>query len=91
MDFTNHRYAELQYSTVNNKLNYSTVATVAPEVVLSNIVDLIKNPDYKPYYSAQLKKLGAARFMELTNKARAGSETPHVLFKWFLNNPEQVK
>ncbi len=91
MDFSTHRYRELQYSTVTSNLTHSTVATVAPEVVLTSISDLIKNQDYRPYYLAQLKKLGAARFMEVANKARSGSDTPHVLFKWFLNNPESIR
>lgn len=80
-----------QYS--NSKLNILTNSnsTVTTKEVLSNIADLIPNPDFNPWYAKHLRLLGVARFMELANKARAGSETPQVIFKWMLNNHRIVR
>ncbi len=95
MDFSNHRLNSYSNSTVNSdsslnkfKNSHSTVTT---KEVLSSITDLIADPDYAPWFAKQLKRLGSTRFMELANKARAGSETPQVMFKWMLNNNEIVK
>lgn len=81
MDFTNHPLNKQQYSTVNNNLI---------TVQYSNLTDLI-NEEYLPWYDKRRKQLGDKRFMELANKARAGSDTPKVLFRWMLNNQELVR
>lgn len=92
-DFTNHplnKHSTVNSDSNNNNLNNSH-STVSTKEVLSNISDLIPNLDYAPWYAKQLRKLGAKRFMELANKARAGSDTPHVLFKWMIENNSIVK
>jgi len=86
--------AQDKYSTSNRKakeFNYSTShSTVLTQDILRNIHDLI-NPDYTPWFAKQLRILGYTRFMELANKARAGSDTPKELFRWMLRNNEIVK
>lgn len=79
-----------QYSTVNktSNLQYSTVNL---SNVLANLTDVIPNDGYAPFYARQLQTLGYDRFMELANKARAGSDTPQRLFCWMLKNNELVK
>lgn len=78
------------YSNSNkNNINYSN-SRLSTKEVLSSITDLIPNTDYCPWYIKQLNKLGQRRFTELANKARAGSDTPHILFKWMLENNEVV-
>lgn len=93
MDFTNHPLNK--HSTVNSNSNLNTFnnsnSTVSTKEVLSSISDLIPNPDFTPWYAKHLRKLGNDRFMELANKARAGSNTPHVLFKWMIENNTIVK
>lgn len=81
MDFSNHPL-NTQYSTVNNK-NLTTVQ-------YSNLTDVV-NEEYLPWYDKRRRELGDKRFIELANKARAGSDTPKVLFRWMLNNPDLVK
>lgn len=82
---------QTQYSNSSlNSFNNSN-STVATKDVIMSISDLIPNPDYTPYYIRKLKALGVKRFMDMANKARAGSDTPAVLFKWMLKNPEIVK
>lgn len=56
-----------------------------------NMPDIIPNDGYYPFYSAQVRTLGMNRFMELAQKARAGSDTPARLFAWMLKNNEMVK
>ncbi len=70
----------VQYS---NKTNLITVQ-------YSNLSDVI-NEAYIPWYDKHRRALGDKRFMELVAKARAGSDTPKVLLRWFLNNPELVR
>lgn len=80
-----------QYSNSKlNNINYSN-STVNAEDVLKNIADLIPNPDYMPWFAKQLKQLGTTRFMELANKARSGSETPSILFRWMCENNEIIR
>lgn len=82
---------QVQYSNSNKtNLNYSN-STVRPSEIINNISDLIPNPDYTPWYVKQLRRLGSAHFMELANKARASSDAPAVLFKWYLKNDTIVK
>ncbi len=81
----------VQYSKLNT-FNYSnSTVQLEPKKVLSSITDLVPNPDFVPWYIKQYKRLGYKRFMELVAKARAGSDTPAVLFKWMLQNNELVK
>lgn len=104
MDFTSHPlYQKTQYSNSDRSLNtnteysysnYSTVPSnkkLKTKDILGSVSDLIKDPDYNPWYVSQIKKLGSTRFIELANKARAGSETPAILFKWMLENNTIVK
>lgn len=81
---------KLQYSNSNkNNLNYSN-STVEPQEVLSSLTDLL-HEGYEPYYVSKLRLLGISRFVELANKARAGSDTPQKLFSWMLKNNKLVK
>lgn len=75
--------ATVQYSKLKT-LNNSN-STVEPTTVLDCISDLVHD-GYQPYYIKQIKQLGVERFMELANKARAGSNTPQLLFSWMLKN-----
>ena len=86
-------YNTVQYSnsSSNEPLGYSNSTVPSTEDVLSSLTDLIINADYNPWYAKQLRKLGYNRFMELANKARAGSESPQTLFKWMLKNNKIVK
>jgi len=78
-----------QYSNSNLNLNNSN-STVDPKTVLLNLPDLIHD-GYEPFYIQRLNNLGYKRFMELAQKARAGSDTPQKLFSWMLKNNELVK
>ena len=80
----------IQYSTVNNNLNNSTVQLPISEI-FKNLTDLIPDDGYKPFYNRKYQQLGYERFMELAQKARAGSDTPQRLFCWMLKNHELVK
>lgn len=86
--------AQDKYSNRNSnpkELDYSTSnSTVLTQDILKNLADLI-NPDYIPWFAKQLRILGYTRFMELANKARAGSDTPKDLFRWMLRNNEIVR
>jgi hypothetical protein len=96
MSETAFQIAQDRYSTSTSRikvLNYSTstnTGTVTNQDILNNLPDLI-NPDYKPWFSRQLRLLGYDRFMELANKARAASDTPQRLFRWMIQNNELVK
>jgi len=89
MDFTNHPLNKQQYSNsrLNNTNNSNSTVTI--KEVFNNLVDLIPDDDYKPFYVSRYQKLGYKRFMELANKARAGRE-PDRLFFWMLKNNEIV-
>lgn len=80
-----------QYSTVtvNKNLNNSN-STVNSTTVLRNLSDVIPDDGYYPFYLRKLNHLGYERFMELANKARAGSDTPAKLFCWMLKNNQLV-
>lgn len=81
-----------QYSTVN-KTNKTTVLYSKEQAtkIFSNLTDVIPNPDFYPWYSRKLNVYGLEAFMGYVSKARAGSDTPHVLLRWMLTNPELVK
>jgi len=70
---------------VNNSNSTVTVADV-----FINLIDIIPDDEYKPFYVKRYKELGYNRFMELANKARAG-RAPARLFFWMLKNNEIVK
>jgi len=79
-----------QYSNSSlTKLNNSN-STVTCKEVFSNLVDVIPDDDYKPFYVSQFNRLGAKRFIDLANKARKG-RNPVRLFAWLLKNNELVK
>lgn len=80
-----HQKDTVQYS----KLSLIN-STVKPLDILSNLTDVI-HEGYEPFYVKQMKLLGHTRFIELANKARAGSNTPQKLFCWMLTHQEQVK
>ncbi len=81
-----------QYSTVNKPFEITVqYSKEESDEIFKNLADVIPNPDYYPYYRRKLLTLGKDRFMEFVAKSRAGSDTPHVLFKWMLNNPKLVK
>lgn len=92
------RHRTVQYSnltSLNNSTVNSTVEdTCSPEYFINlfkNLADVIPDDGYYPFYRAKLEELGAARFVALANKARAGSETPQKLFCWMLKNPALVR
>lgn len=79
-----------QYSNSNKDLINSN-STVEPVRVIQSLTDLIPDDGYHPYYISRLRVLGYTRFMELAQKARAGSDTPQRLFCWMLKNNELVQ
>lgn len=93
MSATFDQVAQEQYGDSKKQgfSNSHSDSTVSTHEVLDNIYDLIEDPDYTPWFAKQLKALGYTRFMELVNKARKGSDTPAVLFKWMLQNNGIVK
>lgn len=85
------RSRTVQYDTVIKPVR-TTVQYSKEEAVelFSHFPDLIPNKDYYPWYRRRLIVIGYERFMELVPKARAGSDTPAILFKWMLQNPDEV-
>lgn len=81
--------ATVQYSKLPLG-NNSTVQLPIVEV-FKNFSDVIPNDGYYPFYERQYRLLGATRFMELVQKARAGSDTPAKLFAWMLKHNELVR
>lgn len=81
----------VQYSSPQSLKDNSNSTVLSTVQVLSSVTDLIINDDYNPWYAKYVRQLGCSRFMELANKARAGSDTPGVLFKWMLENNQIVK
>lgn len=79
---------QVQYSNSIPKGINNSNSTVSE--VFSNLVDLIPEDDYRPFYVSRYKKLGYKRFMELANKARAGRD-PKRLFFWMLKNNQVVR
>jgi hypothetical protein len=78
-----------QYSKVikqtNNTVPYSSDSETILEI-FQQLGDVIPNDGYYPFYSRYIRQLGTRRFMELANKARAGSDSPARLFCWMLKN-----
>jgi len=82
------------YSDSNlNIKNYSDSkhSNITVTDVFKNLVDVIPNDDYMPYYVSRFKQLGYTRFMELVNKARKSGNDPQRLFFWMLKNNELVR
>lgn len=81
-----------QYSNSNfdSQNNSNSTVTVEIREVFRNLVDVIPEDDYKPFYVSRYNKLGPKRFVELANKARKGNK-PMRLFFWMLKNNELVK
>lgn len=91
VDFSNHPLRDtVQYSNSSQNIKNNSNSTVTPKEVLINISDLV-HEGYEPYYIKCLRQLGTTRFMELANKARAGSDDPQKLFAWMLKNNPIVK
>lgn len=81
----------VQYSNSNlSKINNSN-STVEATTIIKNVSDVIPDDGYNPFYLNKIKELGQARFIELAQKARAGSDTPAKLFCWMLKHNEMVK
>jgi len=79
------------YSNSNlTKLNNSN-SNSSPVEFIKNLSDLIPDDGYTGFYLNKYRQLGAKRFMELAQKARAGSDTPAKLFAWMLKNNEIVR
>ena len=81
---------ESKYSNSNLPLVNNSNSTVTVADVFINLIDIIPDDEYKPFYVKRYKELGYNRFMELANKARAG-RAPARLFFWMLKNNEIVK
>lgn len=89
-------------NTVNSKINnlnnsiqfnskqYKALSNTEITRIFANLHDLIPDDGYTGFYINKLKTLGLDRFMELAQKARAGSDTPQRLFCWMLKNHENV-
>jgi fatty acid/phospholipid biosynthesis enzyme len=78
-----------------NKLNYSKqykqYSNAETAKIFSSLSDVIPDDGYTGFYVNQLKRIGKERFVELANKARAGSDTPAILFCWMLKNDGLVR
>lgn len=85
------QYSNSNLTKLNNSNSTVTNSTVSCKEVFSNLTDVIPDDDYMPFYVSQFKRLGAKRFVELANKARAGGKNPMRLFTWMLKNNELVK
>lgn len=60
------QYSNSRFNTLNN-----SNSTVTFNEVRSNLSDVIPEDDYLPFYASRYRQLGAKRFQELANKARA--------------------
>lgn len=79
------QYSNSKFTKVNN--SNSTVSTT----IIKNLSDVIPDDGYTGFYLNKIKELGQERFVELANKARAGSDTPAKLFAWMLKNNDIVR
>lgn len=81
----------VQYSNSNlSKINNSN-STVEASKLIKNLSDIIPNDGYTGFYLNKYRLLGRERFLELAQKARAGSDTPAKLFAWMLKNNDIVR
>lgn len=86
-----HIVKDTVYSNKNNLNNSIQFNGVRINEILNSFSDVIPSDGYRGFYVNQLKRLGVERFTYLVNKARAGSDTPALLFCWMLKNHELVK
>ena len=80
------QYSNSKFTKVNN-----SNSTVEPTTIIKNLSDLIPDDGYTGFYLNKIKQLGVPRFMELAQKARAGSDTPTKLFAWMLKHNDIVR
>ena len=91
-ELTNTKYSNLTVnSKLNNFINSKQYNSQDLQRIFSNLSDLIPDDGYLGFYVNRLKDLGAERFIELANKARALNDSPQRLFCWFLKNNESVR
>lgn len=83
-DRPNTVYSKL--TKVNYSIQYKQYRNRETADLFDCLADVIPDDGYIGFYVNKLKELGAERFVELANKARAGSDTPKVLFCWMLKN-----
>lgn len=81
----------VQYSNSSLPRVNNSNSTVEATTVIKNLSDIIPDDGYTGFYLNKFRQLGVTRFMELAQKARAGSDTPAKLFAWMLKNNELVK
>lgn len=79
------------YSELNKYKNSKQYSTKEIHRIFSNLSDVIPDDGYLGFYVNRMKQMGLERFIELANKARAGSDTPAKLFCWMLKNDELVR
>lgn len=76
---------------VNNSIQYKQYTVSRMNSIFKSLPDLIPDDGYGGFYVNRFKEIGYERFMELAQKARAGSDTPAKLFAWMLKNNEIVR
>lgn len=85
-------YSNSNLNNLNNSNSYSKVYTTEQILeLLNSLDDVIPSDGYGGFYVNQFRRLGYNRFIELVNKARAGSDTPAKLFCWMLKNDKAVR
>lgn len=85
-------YSNSNNININNSNSYSKIYTTEQILdLLNNLNDVIPSDGYGGFYVNQFRRLGYDRFIELVNKARAGSDTPAKLFCWMLKNDKVVR
>lgn len=76
---------------VNNSIQFKQYSSSRINSIFRSLPDLIPDDGYGGFYVNRFKEIGYERFMELAQKARAGSDTPAKLFAWMLKHNELVK
>lgn len=76
---------------VNNNIQYKQYSSSRIQLIFKSLSDLIPDDGYGGFYVNKFKEVGYERFMELAQKARAGSDTPARLFCWMLKNNSIVR
>lgn len=82
-------YSELK--RLNYSKQYKQYSHSKTLRIFTSLHDVIPDDGYLGFYVNRLKDLGEERFVALANKARAGSDTPKILFTWMLKNNDIVK
>ena len=75
----------------NNSIQFKQYSSSRIRSIFNSLSDLIPDDGYGGFYVNRFKDLGYERFMELAQKARAGSDPPAKLFAWMLKHNELVK